>query len=409
MIEIKEVKTRKQAKQFLDFPNKLYKGNPYYVPPIYSNEKKLFGNNHDYCDQAESVFYLAYRDGKVVGRISGILQKASNKKWNQKRVRFTRFDCLDDQEAATALFSAVEKWAKEKGMEELVGPLNYSDMEREGLLVDGFDYLNTFEEQYNYPYYEKLVTGYGFEKEVEWVEYRLTAPDPEYMEKMKRISDKAMERGGFHFGEAKNTKDFLKKYANDFFNIIDETYSHIYGTVPFTEKMKKSIMSDFSLIINLRYVAVILDKNEKPVCFGLCFPGFGKALQKSGGKLTLPTIFKILHAVKKPDSIDLALIGILPEYRHSGISHAMFYEMSKLLTEGTAKYAETNLMLTYNYNILNQWKNFNPMLHKRRRSYIKRIAPADEKVVPFAGMQQENASGAEESTAVQEETATAAE
>ena len=406
MIEIKEVKMRKQAKQFLDFPNKLYKGNPYYVPPIYSNEKKLFGNNHDYCDQAESVFYLAYRDGKVVGRISGILQKASNQKWDQKRVRFTRFDCLDDQEAATALFTAVENWAKEKGMEEVVGPLNYSDMEREGLLVDGFDYLNTFEEQYNYPYYEKLVTNCGFEKEVEWVEYRLTAPDPEYMEKMKRISDKAMERGGFHFGEAKNTKDFLKKYANDFFNIIDETYSHIYGTVPFTDTIKKSIMSDFSLIINLKYVAVILDKNEKPVCFGLCFPGFGKALQKSGGKLTLPTIFKILHAVKKPDSIDLALIGILPEYRHSGISHAMFYKMSQLLTDGTAKYAETNLMLTYNYNILNQWKNFNPLLHKRRRSYIKRIAPAaDEKVVPFVGMQE----NADEPAAAEEETAAAAE
>lgn len=402
MLEVKEVKTRKQVKQFLDFPNKLYKGNPCFVPPIYSNEKKLFGNHHDYCDQAESVFYLAYRDNKVVGRISGILQKASNHKWNQKRVRFTRFDCLDDQEAASALFSTVENWAKEKGMQEVVGPLNYSDMEREGLLVEGFDQLNTFEEQYNYDYYEKLIKGCGYEKEVEWVEYRLTAPDPEYMDKMKRVSDKAMERGGFHFGEAKNTKDFLKKYANDFFNIIDQTYDHIYGTVPFTEKMKKSIMSDFSLIINLRYVAVILDKNDRPVCFGLCFPGFGKALQKSGGKLTLPAIFKILHAVKKPDSIDLALIGILPEYRHSGISHALFYKMSQLLTEGTAKYAETNLMLTYNYNILNQWKNFNPVLHKRRRSYIKQIAEnaaEEEKVVPFVNQSDE----------LTEETAAAAE
>ena len=373
MIEIKEVKTRKQVKEFLNFPLKLYKGNPYFVPPIYSNEKKLFSGNHDYCDQAESVFYLAYRDGKVAGRISGILQKASNDKWDQKRVRFTRFDCFDDQEVANALFAAVEAWAKEKGMQEVVGPLNYSDMEREGLLVEGFDQLNTFEEQYNYDYYEKLVKGYGFEQEVEWVEYRLTAPSPEYMDKMKRITDKAMERGGFHFGKAKNTKDFLKKYANDFFDIIDKTYGPIYGTVPFTEKMKKSIMKDFALIINLRYVAVILDKNDRPVCFGLCFPGFGKALQKSGGKLTLPTIFKVLRAVKKPDSIDLGLIGILPEYRNTGISHAMFYQMSLLLTKGTAKYAETNLMLTYNYNILNQWKNFNPVLNKRRRSYVKPI------------------------------------
>lgn len=373
MIEIKEVKTGKQKKQFLNLPLKMYKGNPYFVPPLYGNEKKLFGNHHDYCDQADSVFYLAYKDGKVAGRISGILQHASNEKWGQKRVRWTRFDCIDDQEVANALFAAVEAWGKSKNMEELVGPLNYSDMEREGLLVEGFDQLNTFEEQYNFPYYQKLVENYGFEREVNWLEYRLTAPSPEYMEKMKRVSDKAMERAGCHFGYAKNTKDFLKRYADDFFMVIDETYAHIYGSVPFTEKMKKSIMSDFSLIINLKYVAVILDKNDRPVCFGLCFPGFGKALQKSGGKLTLPTIFKILRAVKKPESIDLALIGVLPEYRHTGISHAMFYKMSLLLTEGTAKYAETNLMLDYNFNILNQWKNFNPVQHKRRHSYIKKI------------------------------------
>lgn len=373
MIEIKEVKTKKQKTQFLNFCLKMYKNNPCFVPPLYSNEKKLFGNHHDYCDQAESVFYLAYKDGKVAGRISGILQNASNEKWNQKRVRFTRFDCIDDQEVANALFAAVENWAKEKGMKELVGPLGYSDMEREGLLVEGFDQLNTFEEQYNFPYYEKLVNNYGFEKEVEWLECRLTAPDSAYIEKMKRVSDKAMERVGCHFGEAKNTKDFLKKYADDFFNIIDQSYAHIYGTVPFTEKMKKSIMKDFGLIIDLRYVTVVLDKNDRPVAFGLCFPGFGKALQKSGGRLTLRTLLKVLHAIKKPESIDLALIGVLPEYHNTGISHAIFYKMVQLLTKGTAKYAETNLMLDYNFNILNQWKNFHPVQHKRRRSYVKHI------------------------------------
>ena len=373
MVEVKEVKTRKQVKEFLNFALEMYKGNPYFVPPMYSSEKKLFGSNHDYCDQAESVFYLAYRDGKVVGRISGILQRASNDKWNQKRVRFTRFDCIDDQEVANALFCAVEQWAKDKGMCEVVGPLGYSDMEREGLLVEGFDQLNTYEEQYNFPYYEKLVKGYGFEQEIEWVEYRLTAPSPEYMDKMKRISDKAMERGGFRFGEAKSTKDFLKKYADDFFDVIDKTYGPLYGTVPFTEKMKKSIMKDFALIIDLRYVFVILDKNDRPACFGLCFPGFGKALQKSSGKLTPSTIVKVLQTVKKPESIDLGLIGILPEYRNTGISHAMLYKLAQALNEGTVKYAETNLMLTNNYNILNQWKNFNPILHKRRRTYCKRL------------------------------------
>jgi len=373
MVDIQEVKTGKQKRQFLNFVLDLYKGNPYFIPPLYSNEKKLFGNNHDYCDQAESVFYLAYRDGKVVGRISGILQKKSNEKWKQERIRFTRFDCIDDQEVANALFDAVEKWGREKGMKEVVGPLNYSDMEREGLLIEGFDQLNTFEEQYNYPYYQKLIENYGFRKEVDWLECRITAPSDEYMEKMKRVTQKAMERYGLHFGEAKNTKEFIRKYANDFFDIIDCTYAEIYGSVPFTEKMKKSIMKDFGLVINMNYIAVILDKNDKPICFGLAFPGFGKALQKSGGRLTLPTLFKVLHAIKKPESIDLALIGILPEYRMKGISHALFTKMAQQLKYGTAKYAETNLMLDYNYHILNQWKNFNPVQHKKRRSYVKEI------------------------------------
>ena len=389
MIEVQEVKTRQQINEFLNFALKMYKDNPYFVPPMYASEKKLFNGNHDYCDQAESVFYLAYRDGKVVGRISGILQKASNEKWHEQRVRFTRFDCIDDQEVASALFAAVENWAKDKGMCEVVGPLGYSDMEREGLLVEGFDQLNTYEEQYNFPYYEKLVKGYGFEPEIEWVEYRLTAPSPEYMDKMKRISDKAMERGGFHFGEAKNTKDFLKKYADDFFDVIDKTYGPLYGTVPFTEKMKKSIMKDFALIIDLRYVFVILDKNNRPACFGLCFPGFGKALQKSSGKLTPSTIVKVLRAVKKPESIDLGLIGILPEYRNTGISHAMLYKLAQALTEGTVKYAETNLMLTYNYNILNQWKHFNPVLHKRRRTYCKRVEGVQETPLPAQSFAEE--------------------
>ena len=149
MITIKEVQSRKDKKLFLDFPQKLYKGNKYYVPPLYMDEKKLLGKGHEYCDQADAVYYLAFRDGKCVGRISGILQYVANEKWKQKRVRFTRFDCIDDQEVADALFDTVEKWGKERGMEEIVGPLNFTDMDREGLLIDGFDQVSTFETQYS--------------------------------------------------------------------------------------------------------------------------------------------------------------------------------------------------------------------------------------------------------------------
>ena len=169
MIEIREVKTPKEQRAFVNFPLMLYKNNPYFVPPLYADEMKLFKSDYHYYETSEAVYFLAYRNGEVVGRISGILQRAANEKWQQKRVRFTRFDSIDDQEVASALFGAVEKWAKEKGMEEVVGPLGFSDFEREGLLIEGFEELSTFEEQYNYPYYQKLIEHLGYQrKSIGW-------------------------------------------------------------------------------------------------------------------------------------------------------------------------------------------------------------------------------------------------
>ena len=170
MVEICEVKTAKQQKQFLQFPLKLYKNNPYFVPPLYGDEKQIFSKDYMYYDQAEAVYFNAYRDGKMIGRISGILQKAANAKWGQNRARFTRFDAVNDQEVANALFAAVENWAKNKNADEIVGPLGFSDLEREGLLIEGFDQLATFEEQYNYDYYQKLIENCGYGKDVDWVE-----------------------------------------------------------------------------------------------------------------------------------------------------------------------------------------------------------------------------------------------
>ncbi|MCQ2555887.1 MAG: hypothetical protein MJ149_00965 [Clostridia bacterium] len=372
MVEIKEVKTKKQIKEFLDFPLKLYKGNPYFVPPLYMDEKKLFDKNYLYYDVCKAVYYNAYKDGKMVGRISGILQNASNKKWKQTRVRFTRFDSIDDQEVANALFDATEAWAKEHGMEEVVGPLGFSDLEREGLLIEGFDELATFEEQYNYPYYQTLIENYGFKKEVDWVERKLYAPK-EPNDRLKRLSTLMMKRYKLHYGQAKNIKQFLKKYADDFFKILDETYVDIYGTVPFTEGMKKTMISNFNLLMDTRYVTVICDENEKVVCFGMCLPSIARAVQKSGGHLTLPAIIKILRSKHKPKVIDLALIGVLPEYAQKGISSALISNIMDMLTTGGVEYAETNLNLEDNLNIQNQWKAFDGVLHKRRRCYVKRI------------------------------------
>ena len=372
MINIQEVKTAKQRREFLNFPLKLYKGNPCFAPPLYMDEKKLFRKDYVYYDQSEAVYYNAYKDGKMAGRISGILQKASNAKWGQKRVRFTRFDAINDGEVAAALFSAVEKWAKEKGMEEVVGPLGFSDLEREGLLVEGFDQPSTFEEQYNAEYYADLLSACGYEKEVDWVEFQLRLPEnPD--ERVERLSKKVLEKYHLHFAEEKDTHKFLKRYHPEFFRILDETYEKIYGTVPFTDGMKKMMMDNFSLILDMRFVAMILDENDRAVCFGICFPSIAKAVQKSGGKLTPGTIFRILKAKKHPEVVDLGLIGVMPEYAMKGVSTAILAEVMRMLKEEGVQYVETNLNMEDNMNILNQWKVFNAFRNKRRRAYVKKI------------------------------------
>ncbi len=372
MVEIREVKTSGEIKDFIEFPLKLYKGVEYFVPPLYGDEKKMFSPSYVYYDQSEAVYYNAYREGKIVGRISGILQRASNEKWGQKRVRFIRFDSIDDGEVAGALFAAVEAWAKSKNMEEVVGPLGFSDLEREGLLIDGFDQLSTFEEQYNYPYYQKLIEDCGYEKEVDWVERKLYKFKGD-AERVKRVSSKMLARYGLHFSDAGSTDEFIKRYADEFFRILDETYDKIYGTVPFTPGMKKMMIDNFRLIIDIRYVYVILDKNEKIVAFGLCFPSIGKAIQKSGGRLTIPTLLRLLKALRHPKVIDLGLIGVVDEYKNKGIATAILAKLIEPLETGEIEYYETNLNLEDNLAIQNQWGMFESVLHKRRRCFVKKI------------------------------------
>ena len=372
MIIVKEVKTKREQKDFLNFPLNMYKTNPYFVPPLYMDEKKIFNKDYVYHDQCDTVFFNAYDGNKIVGRISGILQKVSNEKNNERRVRFTRFDAIDNQEVANKLFEAVENWAKTLGMDTICGPLGYSDLEREGLLIEGFDQLSTFEEQYNHQFYQKLIENCGYVKEVDWVEYKLKNK-VERDDRLKRLSDIMLKRYKLHYGEAKNTKDFIKKYGEKLFKLLDETYVNLYGTVPFTKAMKDMMISNFKLIINLKFVAVILDENDNIVCFGLCLPSIGKALQKSKGHLTIPALIRVLKSIKKPEIIDLALIGVSKEYQMRGVSSSLIYRIQEMLDDKNIQFAETNLNLENNVSIQNQWKNFDAKQHKRRRSFVKKI------------------------------------
>ncbi len=373
MVTIKEVKTKKEQKAFLNLPLRMYRDNPYFVPPLYGDEKKIFSKDFIYSDTCETGYWLAYRDGKVVGRIMAIIQRAANEKNNEKRVRFDRFDAIDDQEVANALFGAVEQFAKAHGMNAVCGPLGFSDLEREGLLVEGFDQLSTFEEQYNAEYYGRLIEGCGFEKEVDWVESRLYAPPAETTAKLKKLSEQVLKKYKLRIGEAKNVNDFINRYQQGLFDLLDVAYEGLYGTVPFTPGMKKMMIDNFRLIIDLEHVVCVLNEQDKVVCFGVSFPSIAKAVQKSKGHLTPAALIRLLKAIKRPKVIDLGLIAVAPEYVNTGIPAVIAAVMCDMLSDGTTEYAETNLNLEDNMQIRNLWKRFNAVQHKRRRAYVKSL------------------------------------
>ncbi len=373
MITVTEVTGKKQQKEFLDFPLKLYKGNPYFVPPLYGDEKKIFSEDYAYYETNEAVYYNAYRDGEMVGRISGILNRSSNELRGEKRVRFTRFDAIDDTEVAEALFGAIEKWALEKGMDTVCGPLGFSDQEREGLLIEGFDQLATFEEQYNYEYYAKLIEHCGYGKEVDWLESKIYAPDGD-IEPLDKMADLIMKKFKLHKCTEKNLNKLLALYADEIFELLDECYGHLYGTVPYSDKVKAMILENFKTLLNTNYISIIQDENDKIVCFGVVLPSIAKAVQKSGGKLTPATLLRILKAAKKPEILDLALIAVSPKYMNSGVVIVTMVELMHYLKDGNVEYAETNLNLESNVKIQNLWKRFKAVQHKKRRAYVKKLS-----------------------------------
>ena len=372
MVEIIEVKTKKDIKNFITFPLKMYKGCDSFVPPIYADERKLLKSGGN-SDTAQSVFYLAKREGKVVGRIHGIIQKQYNSIHNEKRARFTRFDSIDDTEVSSALLGAVEKWALGNGMDTVCGPLGFSDLDREGLLIEGFEENSTFEEQYNYEYYGKLIENSGYLKEIDWLEFELKAPEKKNP-MLARVAERALELNKLHIADTNmSKKDYVAKYGNSFFDCLDECYSKLYGTVPISPEERKELISQFITLLNIEYLVFICDEKDRVVAFGLCFPSFGDVLKKSGGKLTIPTLIKLIKAVKNPKALDLGLVAVRPEYQNAGINAVLVNGIVDMLVSGKIEKCETNLNLETNTAVIAQWKYFNARQHKRRRSYIKEI------------------------------------
>ena len=373
MVKLKEVKTKKDIKTFVDFPNKLYKDCKYYSYPLRSDELGMFNPKKNLSlSDCEVVSYLAYNDGEVVGRIQGIIQRAYNKKTGENRIRFSRFDSVNDIEVARALFDAIEKWGKEHGMTIIHGPLGYSDLDREGMLIEGFDEMCTFEEWYNYPYYKELLERLGYEKDVDWLERKIYPPD-KVDAKVERIAQMVEKRYNLKKVEMKSKRKFLKKYKDGIFDVLDEAYNDLYGVVPYTKELKEQLFKQFKAYVDLKFCFVIVDENDKVISFGVSLPALNKAVYKSRGRLTIPAIFRLLKALKHPEVVDFAIIGVKPEWQNRGVNAlALRYIMANMAKFGV-KYCETNLCLENNVKINQTWSYIKHDIVRRRRAFKKEL------------------------------------
>ena len=372
-VTIKQVQTKKELKKWVDFPNKLYKGNKYYVPFLFNDEMDTFTEKKnpafEFC---ESKQFLAYKDKKIVGRIAGVINHAANKKWGWNSMRFTRFDFIDDFEVSSALFNAVVDWGKERGFTSVVGPMGFTDMDHQGMLIEGFDELNLSITFYNYPYYITHMEKLGLIKDADWVEYQVKIGN-QREDKFARISKYIIERNGFQLVNYTNRKD-LWKDAYEAFKVIDVAEEILYGAVPLTDAVINKALADYIPLVNLKYICSVKDKEGRIAGFAVLVPSIAKALKKSNGRLLPFGLFRLLKALKgKNDTLEMFFVAVLPEYQSQGLPAIIMHQMTKMCVENKVKLCETGPELETNEAVRSFWKNFDARLHRRRRAWKKDI------------------------------------
>ena len=367
-IIVKEVKTKKEIKDFILFPTKLFKGVHNYVPCMYGDELKVLNRKTTYEKESKTEFYIAYIDNKVVGRIQVLVQYTYNKKANAKQARFTRFDCINDYEVAKALFDKAIAWAKEQGMDTIVGPLDYSDLEREGLLIEGFDEYMTFEEQYHPSYYQGLIEQYGFTKDVDWLEFELRFNE-DTAARLDKIAKAVTRFAKVKLAPIERKDKYIKKYKRDVFNLIEVCYGKLYGTMPLSDETIDSIIDQFLFVIDPEFLPVAVNEHNEVIGFALCVPSISPVLAGTDGKLTLPRLLKLLKTIKNPKCLELLLVAVRPDYQKLGVNALFLSNITKTIKRRNIEFAETNLNLETNEAVMAQWKQFNARHHKRRRCF----------------------------------------
>ncbi|MDR0537205.1 MAG: hypothetical protein LBH04_04040 [Tannerellaceae bacterium] len=374
-IEIKQVKNGRELKEFVKFHNRLYDKCQYHVPVLIADELiTLDSNRNPAFETSEAIYFLAYRKGKIVGRIAGIINYKTNQVWKQKNARFGFVDFIDDEQVVNELFNAVEKWAKERGMEEIHGPLGFTDFDPEGMLIHGFDQMGTMATIYNFPYYPQHLQRLGYTKATDWNEYKIYIPDA-IPEKHIRIGEIVKQKYGLKVVKFQKRSE-IWPYAYKIFHALNAAYAPLYGTSPLSEKQIDFYVKMYIPMLRLDMVTVIArEEDDTVVGFGITLPHLTEALRKANGRLLPFGAFHLLKALyTKPKIVDLYLIGILPEYQGKGVNALLFNDLIPIYQSFGTIYAESNPELETNNAVQAQWEYFKREHHKTRRAFMKKLS-----------------------------------
>ncbi len=375
-VEIKKVSTPRELKKFIRFNYEFYKGNPYSVPDLYDDMLNTFSPAKNAAfDFCEADYFLALREGKIVGRVAAIINHRANETWGRKCVRFGWIDFIDDLEVSSALIDTVKDWGRQRGMEEIEGPLGFTDMDAEGMLVEGFDQLSTMATIYNYPYYPQHMERLGMEKSADWVEMKIYIPE-EIPEKHQRISDIIQRKYNLHIRKLTSKKEVRESgIGHEIFRLINEAYAPLFGFSKMTEKQIDQYVNMYVPVLDLRMVTIIENADHEIVGVGISMASLSRALQKAKGKLWPFGWFHLLKALKwkRPKVLDLLLVGIRPDYQGKGVNALLFTDLIPIYQKMGFEYAESNPELEANDKVQNQWQYFKTEQHKRRRAYKAKI------------------------------------
>lgn len=375
MIEVKKISpTKKNLRKFTQFQIDLYRGNDYYVPPLVSDDvKTLDPKKNPAFDFCEAQCFMAYEGGRPVGRVAAIINNAVNERSGEKSVRFGFLDFEDNPEVSAALMKAVEQWGKERGMTRVIGPLGFTDLDHEGMLIEGFDELSTMATIYNYPYYPEHIESLGYAKDSDWKEFVMDVPDG-IPEKMNRVADIVKKRTGLKVKKYTSRKKIKEEYGRALFELVNEAYDQLYEYSPLTDRQIEYYINQYLDLLDLDLVTIIVDEEEKLVGVGISMPSMSRALQKAKGKLFPFGWIPLLKGLKgKNDRVDLLLVAVKPEYQSKGVNALLFQDLIPYYIKRGFKWAESNPEMETNAKVQSQWDYFTHRQHRRRRSYVKNI------------------------------------